>query len=474
MKYIKIQNSLLAILLVIICSSCNDWLSVSPRSQTKEEDMFKTEEGFKNVITGIYTGMCAKELYGAALTYGAIDVLGGYYYMGWSQRENIYYSLSSYDYENTSSLNVIDSIWSKQYNLIANANIILRNVDKQREVFTEDNYRLCKGEALALRAFLHFDLLRMFGKSYLTGKQEEAIPYVENLDLQITPLSTVEEIMDKVIRDLEEAASLMDKDPIINGESSNSFLGTRQFRLNYYTVKSLLSRVYLYKGDKLNALKNAKEVIDSEKYPWTPREEITVAEDKNRNRIFNSELIFALNNNKLETYSNEFLQAGASESQANVLFMDGSIISSIYESSLYGNIDWRYVYFFKEDYAYSNKLWQIEGMPDDYANKQPLIRISEMYLIAAECETDETAALKYFNEFRHARGFTADLDLDNAANLQNEIIKEYRKEFIQEGQFWFCCKRLNMIVPDADGFKTEAFVLPLPEIEIEYGNRFQK
>lgn len=287
MKYKYIQNSLLA----ITCGACNDWLSVSPRSQTKEDDMFETEDGFKNVITGIYTGMCAKELYGAALTYGAIDVLGGYYYMGWSQSENIYYSLSSYDYKSTSSLNVIDPIWSKQYNLITHTNIVLRNIDKQKEVFTEDNYRLCKGEILALRAFLHFDLLRIFGKSYLTGAQEESIPYVENLDLQITPLSTVEEILDKVIRDLEEAVSLMDNDPVISGKESNSFLGTRQFRLNYYGVRALLARVYLYKGDKENALKNAKEVIDSGKYPWTPREEITVAEDKNRNRIFNSELI---------------------------------------------------------------------------------------------------------------------------------------------------------------------------------------
>lgn len=472
MKYI--QNTLLAILLALTCGACNDWLSVSPRSQTKEDDMFKTEDGFKNVITGIYTGMCAKELYGAALTYGAVDVLGGYYYMGWYQMNNVYYTLSSYDYESTSSLNVIDPIWSKQYNLVTHTNIILRNVDKHKDVFTEDNYRLCKGEVLALRAFLHFDLLRLFGKSYLAGAQEDAIPYVENLDLQITPLSSVEETLNKVIRDLEEAASLMDKDPVITGESSNSFLGNRQFRLNYYAVRALLARAYLYKGDKENALKNAQEIIDSKKYPWTPREEITVAEDKNRNRIFNSELIFALNNNKLKTYSNEFLQAGASDDQANVLFMDGSVISSIYESSSYGTTDWRYVYFFKEDYAYNNKLWQIDGMPAEYANKQPLIRISEMNLIAAECETDNTLALKYFNDFRHARGFTEEFDLKNTENLQDEIVKEYRKEFLQEGQFWFCCKRLNLTVPDADGFKQEYFVLPMPEIEIEYGNRSQK
>lgn len=472
MKFNNMKHSLYLILLAVLCWSCNDWLSVSPKSQTKEEDMFETEEGFKNVLTGIYTGMCDRELYGAALTYGAVDVLGGYYEMGYGQMNNIYYTLYQYDYESTTSLDVIEPIWNKLYNLIANVNIVLRNVDAQSDVFTEDNYRLCKGEALALRAFLHFDLLRIFGKSYVAGAQEEAIPYVENLELQITPLSTVEEVLNKIIRDLEEAAALMENDPIVTGEASNLFLGNRQLHINYYGVRALLARVYLYKGDKANALLNAQSVISSEKYPWTDREEITVAADESRNRLFMDEVIFALNNNKLDTYVDEFLRAGASESQANVLVMNAETVGSMYESTSYGNIDYRYLYLFKEDYVYNNKLWQLDGMPEDWTNRQPMIRVSEMYLIAAECETDETLALGYFNEYRHARGFSEDLNLTTTSSLQSEILKEYRKEFIQEGQFWYCCKRLDTEIPGLGGFSKDSFVLPLPENEIEYGNRF--
>ena len=62
MKFNNMKHSLYLILLAVLCWSCNDWLSVSPKSQTKEEDMFETEEGFKNVLTGIYTGMCDREL----------------------------------------------------------------------------------------------------------------------------------------------------------------------------------------------------------------------------------------------------------------------------------------------------------------------------------------------------------------------------------------------------------------------------
>ena len=472
MKLQYIKNSLSITLLAITCWSCNNWLSVSPKSQTKEDDMFESEEGFKNVLTGIYTGMCDKELYGAALTYGAIDVLGGYYEIGWSQTSNIYYSISQYDYESTTSLNVIDPMWNKLYNLIANVNIILRNVDAHSDVFIEDNYRICKGEALALRAFLHFDLLRLFGQSYATGANTEAIPYVENLDLQITPLSSVEDVLDNIIRDLEEAVSLMENDPIATGEATNLFLGNRQLHLNYYGAKALLARAYLYKGNKPNALQNAQDVIESEKYPWTDREEITVATSNNRNRLFMGEVIFALNNNKVGTYVDEFLRTGASENQLNVLTMNAETISSIYESTNYGNTDYRYLYLFEENHTYSNKLWQLEDMPEKWANRQPLIRISEMYLIAAECETDATQALKYFNDYRHARGFMEDSDLTSTSNLQREILKEYRKEFIQEGQFFFCCKRMDEVIPDLGGFDKASFVLPMPENEIEYGNRF--
>ncbi len=50
-----------------------------------------------------------------------------------------------------------------EYKIVADVNSILQKIDQQKALFTGDNYRLIKGEALALRAFAHFDVLRMFG-----------------------------------------------------------------------------------------------------------------------------------------------------------------------------------------------------------------------------------------------------------------------------------------------------------------------
>lgn len=61
---------------------------------------------------------------------------------------------------------------------------------------------MIRGEAYALRAFLHFDLVRLFGPSYKTGASTKAIPYEETFNNQITELSTVAEVITKALGDL--------------------------------------------------------------------------------------------------------------------------------------------------------------------------------------------------------------------------------------------------------------------------------
>ena len=68
------------------------------------------------------------------------------------------------------------------YNKIANCNVILDNIDVDKTIFTGNNYNRIKAEALALRAFMHFDLLRMFAPAYNeTNKNSTGIPYVDEV-----------------------------------------------------------------------------------------------------------------------------------------------------------------------------------------------------------------------------------------------------------------------------------------------------
>ena len=78
-------------------------------------------------------------------------------------------------YDNPKSEEVINSIWNNMYNAIANVNILLQGIEDHRGILAADEEKIYEGEAYALRAFLHFDLLRLFGKSYVSGAGEKAI-----------------------------------------------------------------------------------------------------------------------------------------------------------------------------------------------------------------------------------------------------------------------------------------------------------
>ena len=466
----KIKNILSILFFSLLSVSCQEWLDVSPSTEIKYDDLFSYKNGFKDQLTGVYTTLCSENLYGVELSFGMLDVLGQQYYL-WTPANGPYYNLHRFEYDTPDVEASINTIWTDMYNTVANVNILLQGIAEHRGVLVEDEEKIYEGEAYALRAFLHFDLLRLFGKSYVSGTDEKAIPYVKAISKKVTPLSTVSEVLDLVIEDLEKAAALLEEDPIKTGQATTSFLGTRSFHLNYYAVRALMARAYLYKNDKVNALKNAREVIFSGKYPWVSKGVVATSDRKDRDGIFSPECIWTLNNTQLKTLSENYFK----ESD-KTLYCKSDVIDEIFESELYGGSDWRYIYYFERPawYWLSNKLYQY--VTSDYNNRQPLLRLSEMYLIAAECATSKKEAVEYLNTLRRRRGFEEVHDLkENITdeNLQMAIRKEYRKEFIGEGQWFFYCKRTeqavlpNITVP----FSKAYYVLPMPDQEKEYGNR---
>lgn len=149
------------VMLMAGMSSCQDWFDVSPKADVKAEDMFEAESGFRDILTGVYGLMIHENLYGRQLTFGYTDVLAQYYNQITTQ-EHEYIKTVDFKYNEPVDKAVIEKIWSTQYKAIANLNTLLAYIDKKQEVFSSDAiYRIYKGEALALRAFLHFDLLRL-------------------------------------------------------------------------------------------------------------------------------------------------------------------------------------------------------------------------------------------------------------------------------------------------------------------------
>ena len=144
----------------LLLASCAEWLDVQPKTSVEEEDLFSSEYGFKDALTGFYIKMGKTDLYGQTMTYYYLDMLAGRYN---NDPEGILDTSPStvYAYDGTYEGTVIN-IYSSLYNVIANINNFLKFVDQNRSVIhTENYYETMKGEALGLRAFLHFDLLRL-------------------------------------------------------------------------------------------------------------------------------------------------------------------------------------------------------------------------------------------------------------------------------------------------------------------------
>ena len=196
------------------------------------------------------------------------------------------------------------AIWGGMYNNIANLNNILIQIESKKEVFHRDNFNRVKGEAIALRGLFHFDLLRMFGKSPLTGSAEKAIPYVTQFTIKPTPFVTLQAGLDSCIVDLLAAKEILaatDTSAVLKGVD-DPFTSYTQNHLNYWAVQALLARVYLYKGDLENADIYSKAVIGSNKFPLITSN-VAAATNIIRDRTFSQEHLFSVYSTKIKDYN---------------------------------------------------------------------------------------------------------------------------------------------------------------------------
>ena len=150
-KYIQIISFLLA---AVTLSGCENWLDVKPETEVNEDDMFNTEQGFMDALYGIYVNMGKSDLYGGTLQ-TALDMTAQYYSY-YDISECPYGHYQTFEYEHPSCTAISDALWMRIYYCIGLTNNLLKYLDKPEAVQICSNYDYLRGEALALRAYLHF------------------------------------------------------------------------------------------------------------------------------------------------------------------------------------------------------------------------------------------------------------------------------------------------------------------------------
>lgn len=455
---------------ILVLNACDDYFDVRPKSQVLAEHLFETEQGFEDQLIGVYKRLSSTSLYGQEMTYGFMEILSQNYDLATG---NPYEEAGRYNYENTSMKSIIDQIWAEMYAAIANVNVMLQYVDNDLSIFSDNNHDLYKGEALGLRGFLHLELLRMFAPAYTSNPSAPAIPYVTEYSPSVTPQSTVEEVLDYIIRDLEDAEALLQP---VEGITT---LTHSSYRLTYMSVNAILARAYQWKGDMENTLRCARAVINDpfvqNNYRWVDGSYLNNTEKAYWDRLFSMELLFRLNVSNMDENTNVYFRNTGDATQK--LSPSSEKWNDIYEfTSGYGT-DWRYSKHWEYDGndPYFAKYWQYNG--GRYNDQVPVVRKSEMYYIAAEALVSKDSiaqAVAYLNEVRTNRNISNPLQENlSAADVQNEIYKEYRKEMVGEGQLFFYYKRMGYtsIPGSAVSASDNVYVLPMPDNEIEFGNR---
>lgn len=469
-------------LILLPLVSCNKWLDVNPETQVPKEDMFQKEKGFEGALIGCYTKLNSSSLYGQNMTITILEFMS-YYWTPDPLNHTVEKLIQGYNYGNVNVQNVFKGIYNQYYNTILQANDVLEHIDDAESVVKSKLKRdVIKGEALALRAFCHFDLLRLFGQMPKNPKITVSLAYAETTGPENKPRYAYEQFIKKIETDLLDAEQFLQEDPVkeygtANFSMSNDpdidpFFLYRKFRFNYFAVKALQARFYLYIGDIVKAKEAALTVINA-KIKDTESPAVELAGNADFEAFHNAlptETIMGLSNSRIEEYIND-LFTGYPKLEITKEHRE-DMFSSIETE---GNNRYKSNLWSSDETPVLQKYFQ-EKKPGDTDDETklnyrwfiPVLRLSEMYLIAMECSKDLTEINGLYTTYMLARGKQVD-GFDNIEDAHNEVINEYRREFIAEGQMFFVYKRLGSekIMWSTKNMTDNEYVVPIPTSEIK-------
>ena len=465
-------------------TACN-FLDVHPDDRLVREQVLGSRAAMHNVLNGVYMGMMHNDLYGANLTQTTLEVLAQRFDVSAHDQATIWPILQQYNFEETAADGVFRDIWARMYEQILQVNYFIGLMDETTVVFPQHHRNMLLGEAFGLRAMLHFDLLRLFGPvPELATDQDNIMPY-NNLigETRLLPLLPASAILENIMADLQRAAIYLEDDYIITQgvvrtltiDPIANFYLNRSHRMNYYAVRALQARVYLWANMPTEAAAAARMVINAplvqsgNLFPWVTLADATNPQDPDR--IFSTEVIFGFRN--MSMYTNFFRWFAGGLHASMLLNPNISRLQAEFDHPM----DLRFT---------RSRTWQTPAERPDRTTSfrfsppstnqdttfgffQPLIRISEMYLILAEAENN----VNYLNILRYRRGMED--PILGTADLMLEIEGEYAREFWGEGQLFFFYKRRNMgAIPNANTnadqghnriMLPENYRIPLPRME---------
>ncbi len=491
----------IALLGLVSLNSCDEWLEASSSTRIPAEKLLKTRDGYLDALSGAYICLCSPYTYGGYITWSFIDAASFPYIKSSS---SVILTFQNHLYDSRYGKGYVKTIWGSMYNALANVNYILEQLETggRNVIVNETEYNLIKAELLAIRAYVHFDIMRLFGIHDWNGENaaKRTIPYVTKYSSAVTPQLSYEDTAKLLWADINEALDyLKTVDPLMmtpedeaifqSQVNSDGFWSNRHFHMNYYAVTALAARVCQWQNNTTKAAEYAREVIDgafnANLVAWLDIEALSSSiSDDTKDWTFSCEHIFSLSVTDLSENTQGVLFDVAGTTGG--LSLSNNLVNDILyvrndpvTGSQAGAEDLRGPAMLLKQNAlgyYCNKYYYSSNYHLDYRNRVPMIKIPEMYYILAEdyiAQGDKENALAMLNTVRKNRGISDDLPADTDAGA--ELMKEYHREFIGEGQlvYWLKHKKVNASISDAFDVDYTKLILPYPDAEINYG-RYQE
>ncbi len=432
----KIYNKLfVGALAIVMLVSCEDQLDVQPKDQITPEVALSDLDGYEAVLFSVYRRMHDFGYYGQTMLLDAEAL---------ADNLEIVNNTGRYTGEIVNSIGSHVDIWGR-YTAINEANTVIAGVPDLADG-TEAAKNRILGEALFLRALMYHDLSKAYG--YEPG--QEVNGWDLSVILRTTPTNGLSDADFRerstniqVYNQIE--ADLLDAIGFLPAESSTP---TFPLRVSRSAAKALLASVYLYWGRYADAANYVDQVINESSIDLLTGDEYLNAWSTEPHGESILEFDISLVDWSTVDGVNNSMNSVTAQHDADYNLTNGQfavggsedLVASIEPGDLRADL---WVDF---EGNWENLKWR--GELGDYRENIPLIRISEVYLTAAEAHAragNTSTANDRLNDLREARDLPA-VSFSGAVLLE-QIMADRRVELAFEGHRWFDLKRLGMDIP---------------------------
>lgn len=484
-------------------ASCDDFLDVRSETVAKENELFETKEGFQDALTGCYEMLGAQSAYGRNLTFYMTDALANYWNLGLSMTSalDVLKNIENFNYTNEDAKDLIKSSYQQLFSTVLQSNIIMKNLESNGKAIADPALRaVIEGECHAIRAYCQFDILRLFGQIPQNATKQISLPYNESTTIyDIPPYYTFAEYVDKLKADLAKAEALLkDNDPVYSTYSfdqtmhigndvptlQEEYLYYRRMRLNYWAVRAMQARLALYCGEKQNAHDIAMEIINAKNAGGEKVVELAglsnlpMEANATAYPCLPSENLFSLSKYDLLSYTNQYFPLADLTEYA--LALSTAQFDELYSGQSIAS-DNRYAKWWRQ--CTSSQGAQGKVLTKYYWNSNaengikgnikfnlliPMIRLSEIYLMAIETSSDLSEANTLYTEYMRSHNVLLTADAFTSLDqIPAVILADYRREMIGEGAMFYVYKRLcsSTILWHSNAVSEKDYEIPLPDTE---------